>query len=159
MAFKRRSILDGTRSVRSAVMLCGSTATRRALNPVMSMMITRRRQSECEPATGRHEKLSGHNSQNMSRRRLRGMNVPLQAPPTRSASLTTSQLETVHRVLGIAGLPPTSGYAATFLAKALATDQILATTLTRVNFDDPDSVGNAVEALLQWRQPMFLATS
>ena len=84
------------------------------------------------------------------------MTVSLQAP---SASLTTSHLETVQRVWRIAGLPPTSGYAATFLAIAVATDQTLAATLTTVDFDDADSVANAVEELLQWRQHTFRATS
>jgi hypothetical protein len=73
--------------------------------------------------------------------------------------LTTSQLETVQRVWGLAGLPPTSGYAATFLAIAVATNQTLAATLDAVDLDDADSVTNAVEKLLQWRQRTFRATS
>jgi hypothetical protein len=73
--------------------------------------------------------------------------------------LTTSQLETVQRVWGLAGLPPASGYAATFLAIAVATNQTLAATLAAVDFDDADSVTNAVEKLLQWRQRTFRATS
>ena len=87
------------------------------------------------------------------------MTVSLETPPARSASLTTSQLEAVQRVWGIAGLPPTSGYAATVLAMSVATDQTLAATLTAVDFDDADSVTNAVEELLQWRQRAFRATS
>jgi hypothetical protein len=73
--------------------------------------------------------------------------------------LTTSHLETVQRVWRIAGLPPTYGYAATFLAIAVATDQTLAARLTTVDFDDADSLANAVEELLQWRQHTFRATS
>jgi hypothetical protein len=80
------------------------------------------------------------------------MTVSLEAPPAQSASLTTSHLEAVQRVWRIAGLPPTAGYAATLLAIAVATNKTLAATLTTVNFDDADSVANAVEELLQWRQ-------
>jgi hypothetical protein len=87
------------------------------------------------------------------------MTISLEAPPTRSASLTTSQLESVQRVWHIAGLPPTSGYSATFLAKAVASNQTLAATLTTVDFDDAESVAIAVEELLQWRQHAFRATS
>jgi hypothetical protein len=87
------------------------------------------------------------------------MTVSLEAPPTRSASLTTSQLETVQRVWGIAELAPTSGYAATFLAMAVAMNHTLTATLDTVDFDDPDSLSNAVEQLLQWRQRTFRATS
>jgi hypothetical protein len=87
------------------------------------------------------------------------MTISLEAPPTRSASLTTSQLESVQRVWRIAGLPPTSGYAVTFLAMAVAANQTLAETLTTVDFDDAESVANAVEELLQWRQQAFRATS
>jgi hypothetical protein len=87
------------------------------------------------------------------------MTVSLETPPARSARLTTSQLETAQRVWGIAGLPPTSGYAATFLAIAVATNPTFATTLAAVDFDDADSVANAVEELLQWRQGPFRATS
>jgi hypothetical protein len=87
------------------------------------------------------------------------MTVSLEAPPTRSASLTTLQLETVQRVWEIAGLAPTSGYSATLQAMAVATNQTLAATLDTVDFDDPDSVSNAVKQLLQWRQRTFRATS
>jgi hypothetical protein len=59
------------------------------------------------------------------------MTVSLEAPPTRSASLTTSQLS----------------------------NQTLAATLTTVDFDDAESVANAVDELLQWRQQAFRATS
>ena len=48
------------------------------------------------------------------------MTVFRETPPTRSASLTTSQLESVQRVWQIAGFPAVSGYAATFLAMAVA---------------------------------------
>ena len=68
------------------------------------------------------------------------MTVSLETPPARSASLTTLQLEAAQRVWGIAGLPPTSGYAATILAMAVATDQTLAVTMTAVDFDDADLV-------------------
>ena len=87
------------------------------------------------------------------------MTVSLEAPPAPSASLTTSQLEAVQRVWDIAGLPPTSGYAATFLALAVATNPTLAETLTTINFDEADSVATAVEALLRWRQRTFRVTS
>jgi hypothetical protein len=87
------------------------------------------------------------------------MTVSLEAPPARSASLTTSQLETLQRVWGIGGLPPASGYAATFVAMAAATDQTLAATLAVVDFDDADSVTSAVAELLGWRQRTFRATS
>ena len=87
------------------------------------------------------------------------MTVSLEATPTRSASLTTSQLASVQRVWHIAGLPPASGYAAAFLAMAVASDQTLAATLTTVDFDDADSVANAISALLQWRQQSFRTTS
>lgn len=65
----------------------------------------------------------------------------------------------MQRVWGIAGLPPTSGYASTFVVMAVATDQTLVATLTTVQLDNADSVANAVEQLLQWRQRTFLATS
>ncbi|MEP7114809.1 MAG: hypothetical protein ABI862_16190 [Ilumatobacteraceae bacterium] len=87
------------------------------------------------------------------------MNVSLQASPTRSATLTTSQLESVQRVWEIAGLPPTSGYAATFLAMAVASSPTLAATLTSVDFDDADSVLRAVEELGRWRHHAFGASS
>ena len=87
------------------------------------------------------------------------MTVTIETPPARSASLTTSQLEAVQRVWGIAGLPPISGYGATFFAMAVATNQTLSATLTTLDFDDADSVTNAVEELLQWRQRTFRATS
>ena len=73
--------------------------------------------------------------------------------------MTTSQLESVQRVWQVAGLPPTSGYAATFLAMAVASNPAFATTLTTVDFDDAESVANAVEELLQWRQQAFRAIS
>ena len=95
----------------------------------------------------------------MARRRLRSMTVSLEAPPNRSASLTTSQLETVQRVWDSARLPPISGYAATFLALAVATNPTLAATLTTVNFDEADSVAAAVEALLLLRQRTLRVTS
>ena len=87
------------------------------------------------------------------------MTISLEAPPTRSTSLTTPPLESVQRVWHVAGLPPTSGYAATFLALAVASNPTLAATLTTVNFDDAESVANAVATLLQWRQQAFRATS
>ena len=87
------------------------------------------------------------------------MTISLEAPPTRSASLTTPRLESLQRVWHIAGLPPTSGYAATVLAMAVASDQTLAATLTTVDFDDAEAVANAVEELLQWRQQAFRASS
>lgn len=87
------------------------------------------------------------------------MNVSLQTSPTRSATLTTAQLESVQRVWEIAGLPPTCGYAATFLAMAVASHPALAATLTSVDFDDAESVLNAVEELGWWRRHAFGATS
>ena len=87
------------------------------------------------------------------------MTTSLEATPTRSASLTTSQLESVQRVWHLAGLPPTSGYAATFLAMTVSSDPTLAATLTTVDFDDAESVANAVAQLLQWRRQAFRATT
>jgi hypothetical protein len=87
------------------------------------------------------------------------MTISLEALRTRSASLTTSQLESAQRVWHIAGLPPASGYAAGFLAMAVASDRTLAATLTVVDFDDAESVANAVVKLLNWRQHAFRATS
>ena len=87
------------------------------------------------------------------------MTTSLEAPPTRSASLTTSQLESVQRVWHIAGLPPTSGYAATCLAMQVASNQTLAATLITVDFDDAESVASAVDKLLQWRQQAVRTTS
>ena len=87
------------------------------------------------------------------------MTVSFEAPPARSTSLTSSQLETVQCVWDRAGLPPTSGYAAAFLATAVATNAIPAATLTTVNFDEAESVAAAVEALVQWRQHTFQVTS
>jgi hypothetical protein len=87
------------------------------------------------------------------------MTISLEAAPTRSASLTTTQLESVRRVWHMAGLPPASGYAATFLAVAVVSNQTLAATLITVDFDDADVVANAVEELLRWRHQAFRATS
>ena len=71
----------------------------------------------------------------------------------------TSQPEAVQRVWLIAGVPPTTGSAATFPAMAVATNRTLAATVATVDLDDADSVANPVEELLQWRQRRFRATS
>jgi hypothetical protein len=90
--------------------------------------------------------------------RSRDTTVFREAPPKRSASLTTSQLQSVQRVWQTAGFPAVSGYAATFLAMAVASDPTIAATLTSVDFDDVDSVTNAVEQLTRWREQAFRAT-
>ncbi|MCU1501669.1 MAG: hypothetical protein JWM12_1023 [Ilumatobacteraceae bacterium] len=61
----------------------------------------------------------------------------------------------VQRVWRIAGLAPTTGYGTIVLAAVVATDQALGTTLTSVDFDDAQSVRNAVEALLAARQRVW----
>jgi hypothetical protein len=71
---------------------------------------------------------------------------------TRSASLTTPQLETVRRLWQLAGVAPTFGYGTAALAAAVASNHALADTLTSVDFDDSGSVANAVETLSQWRE-------
>ncbi|MEY2521763.1 MAG: hypothetical protein QOJ66_328 [Ilumatobacteraceae bacterium] len=70
----------------------------------------------------------------------------------RSASLTTSQLETVQRLWHIAGLTPTSGYGTAALAATVASNDALAEALMSVDFDDSPSVATGVEALLRWRE-------
>jgi len=87
------------------------------------------------------------------------MTPSLVAPPARSASLSTSQLESVQRVWRIAGLPTVSGFAATVLAMTVASTPALAATLTTVDFDDVDAVTNAVEELSRWRRQGFQAIS
>jgi hypothetical protein len=87
------------------------------------------------------------------------MTVVLEAPARRSASLTTSQLETVQGVWRIAGLPPASGYAAAFVEISVATNETLAATLASVDFGDAGSVANAVDELLRSRELTFRATS
>jgi hypothetical protein len=91
------------------------------------------------------------------RERSHDMTVFREALPVRSASLTTSQLESVQRVWQIAGLPAVSGFAATFLAMAVASAPIVAATLTTVDFDDVESVTNAVNELVRWRAQAFRA--
>jgi hypothetical protein len=83
------------------------------------------------------------------------MTLLLETPSVRSARLTSSQLATVQRLWRIAGLPPVSGYASTFLAIAVASDTTLANMLSSVDFDNAGSVADAVDALLQRRQRMF----
>ena len=92
------------------------------------------------------------------RERSHDMTVFRETPPARSASLTTSQLESVQRVWQIAGFPAVSGFAATFLAMAVASAPTVAATLTTVDFDDVDSVTNAVNELVRWRAQAFRAT-
>ena len=87
------------------------------------------------------------------------MTVSLQAPPASSATVTSSQLETVQRVWNLAGLAPTSGHATTFVAMAVATERSLLEALTTVDFDDPESVARAVEMLRRWHQRRFVAIS
>jgi hypothetical protein len=87
------------------------------------------------------------------------MTATLETHPARSASLTTSQWKSVQLVWDIAGLPPTSGYAATLLALAVASDDSLAVTLTTVDFDEAEWGANAVDTLVEWRQRTFSATS
>jgi hypothetical protein len=70
--------------------------------------------------------------------------------PVRSASLNTSQLESLHRLWLTAGLPPLSGYSTVFLAVAVATDHPVADTVTSVDFKQPGSVDDAVEVLVAW---------
>jgi hypothetical protein len=80
------------------------------------------------------------------------MTLSLEAKSARSGSLTTAQLAMVQHLWHIAGLSPTSGYETAVLAAAVASNQALATTLTSVDFNEADSVSNAVKTLLQWRQ-------
>ena len=90
--------------------------------------------------------------------RSHDMTVFRETPPARSASLTTSQLESVQRVWQIAGFPAVSGFAATFLAMAVASAPTVAATLTTVDFDDVDSATNAVNELVRWRAQAFRPT-
>ena len=85
------------------------------------------------------------------RHRLQGMTL-FDDTATRSASLTTAELETVRRLWHLAGLAPTSGYGTSALAATVASNHALADTLTSVDFDDSGSVANAVETLRQWRE-------
>jgi hypothetical protein len=73
----------------------------------------------------------------------------------RPGSLTGSQLAAAERLWQLAGLPPVSGYGTALLAIGVASDPTLADMLPFVQFDDPDSVTAAVEALLEWRQRTF----
>jgi hypothetical protein len=58
----------------------------------------------------------------------------------------------VQRLWHIAGLAPTSGYGTAALAATVASNDVVADTLTSVDFEDSHSVANAVEALLRWRE-------
>ncbi len=83
------------------------------------------------------------------------MSVPLEVPAARSASLTSLQLATLQRLWHIAGLPPVSGYGTALVAIAAAADAALSNTLSSVALDNADSVADAIETLLQWRQRTF----
>ena len=91
-------------------------------------------------------------SQRMQADRLRGMTLHLETPSARLTSLSTRQLAALQRVWQTAGLPPTSGYEAAFLAAAVTSDPALVETLSSVDLDDAQSVANAVATLLQWRR-------
>jgi hypothetical protein len=78
-----------------------------------------------------------------------------EVPRSRSASLTSAQLATLQRLLHLAGMLPVSGYETALLATAVASTPTLADVLCSVDFDDADSVADAVEALLQWRHRTF----
>jgi hypothetical protein len=80
------------------------------------------------------------------------MTLPLETPPPRSASLTNAQLSILQRLWQLAELPPVSGYGTVLLGIAVALTPTLADVLQFVDFDNPDSVAGAVEALLEWRQ-------
>jgi hypothetical protein len=80
------------------------------------------------------------------------MALQFETPRPRSASLTSAQLVTLQRLWHVAGLPPVSGYGTALLAIAVASTPTLADMLPLVDFNNPDSVADAVEALLQWRQ-------
>jgi hypothetical protein len=80
------------------------------------------------------------------------MTPSLNGTASRSASLTTSQLETVQSLWHIAGLAPTSGYGTAALAATVASNYALIDAFMSVDFDDFGSVANAVEALLRWRE-------
>ena len=73
----------------------------------------------------------------------------------RSAGLTRPQLATLQRLWHIARLPPVSGYGASVLAIAAASERTLADMVASVDFDNAASVADAVEALGQWRQRTF----
>ena len=78
-----------------------------------------------------------------------------EAPATRSASLTSAQLATLQRLWHLAGLPPVSGYGTALLASAVASAPTLADMLSSVDLDNADSIADAVEGLLRWRQRTF----
>ena len=91
-------------------------------------------------------------SQSMKADRRRGMTLHLEAPSARLTSLSTRQLAALQRVWQTAGLPPTYGYEAAFLAVAVTSDPALVETLSSIDLDDAQSVANAVVTLLQWRR-------
>jgi hypothetical protein len=66
--------------------------------------------------------------------------------------LTTSQLDNVLGLWRLAGLAPTTGYGAAILAMSVASNHVLAATLTSVDLDDTTSLACAVRTLKQWRQ-------
>jgi hypothetical protein len=78
------------------------------------------------------------------------MTLRIDVPAGRPATLTAWQLETVQRLWSLAGLPPLTGYGAVFLAIAVGADRAVARRVASVDFNDPDSVAGAVEALAQW---------